>query len=401
MVRSKGISTAVAVVITAVVVAVVVAGVTYAVVPKGGVTTTTVVKTVTSTTTTTVGKATTVTVTKTVTATATATATVTASTALPPLPSPEEVKGVIDFYTSIPKDMAIELVKMFTKKYPNVKVNLFRSGTAKVMAKLMAEVESGRIVADVVWVADPASIISLKKKGLLLKYVPPEAKLIPYRDPDGYWIAGRVILQVIAYNTKMIKTPPTSWKDLVSPTYIEKLPKEWRSTSWLAMPNPLYSGAVTATVYALSSKYGWDYFSKLRKLGVVVEKSNGAVLKGILMGKYPIGITLDYMVRAREANGEPIKMVIPKDGAVLIPSPIAIMKTAKYPEAAKVFVRFMLSKEVQEMLAKWGVIPARVDVPPPAGTPPLSQIPVITINWDEMASKLEQIRDKFQEVVLS
>jgi len=384
----RGISTALAVVITALVVAAVVAGIMYAVMPRTGVTSV-VTKYVTTTEV----------LTRTVTVTAPSTRST--ATSLPPLPNPSEVKGVVNFYTSIPKDMALELIKMFNEKYPNVKVNLFRSGTAKVMARLMAEVESGRVVADVVWVADPASIILLKQKGLLMKYVPPEASLIPYKDPDGYWVAGRVILQVIAYNTKMIKDPPTSWKDLVSPAFIGKLPKEWRGGSWLAMPNPLYSGAVTATVYALSNKYGWGYFSELRKLGVVVEKSNGAVLNGILIGKYPVGITLDYMVREAEAKGEPIKMVLPKDGAVLIPSPIAILKTTKYPEAAKVFVRFMLSKQVQEMLAKYGVIPAREDVQPPAGTPPLSKVPVITVNWDKLALNMENVRSKFQEVVLS
>ncbi len=75
MVRSEGVSTAVAVIVTAIIVAAVVAGITYAVVPKGGVTTTTIVKTVTSTTTKTVGapgaKTVTVTTTKTVTATVT------------------------------------------------------------------------------------------------------------------------------------------------------------------------------------------------------------------------------------------------------------------------------------------------------------------------------------------
>ncbi len=79
----KGISTAAAVVITAIIVAVVVAGITYAVIPKGGVTTTTIVKTVTSTTTTTVGgagaKTVTVTATKTVTTTVTTSVTPTAT----------------------------------------------------------------------------------------------------------------------------------------------------------------------------------------------------------------------------------------------------------------------------------------------------------------------------------
>ncbi len=344
----------------------------------------------------------TVTVTKTIAKTVTTTTTTTTTkTALPPLPSPDKVRGEIDFYTSIPKSLAEELVKMFEEKYPNVKVNLYRSGTSKIMAKLLAEVESGKIIADVVWVADPASIIVLKNKGLLMKYEPPEAKLIPFKDPDGYWVAGRIILQVIAYNPSIIKNPPKKWIDLISENFINTLPKEWRNTNWIAMPNPLYSGAVTATVYALTEKYGWDYFLKLKKLGLVVEKSNGVVLQGILAGKYPIGITLDYMVRLKKAAGENIDMVFPSDGVIAIPSPIAIMKNTPYPEVAKAFVRFMLSEEVQKKLAEWGVIPARIDVQPPKGTPQLSQLPIIKIDWNALASKLEEIRSTFEDKILS
>ncbi len=82
MVTREGISTVVAVVVTAIVVAVVVAGITYVVIPKGGVTTTTVVRTVTSIVTKTVGapSAKTVTVTKTSTVTTTITTSVTPTT---------------------------------------------------------------------------------------------------------------------------------------------------------------------------------------------------------------------------------------------------------------------------------------------------------------------------------
>ncbi len=313
------------------------------------------------------------------------------------------VSGVIDFYTSIPKNIASELVRMFMEKYPNIKVNLVRSGTSKLMAKLLAEAKSGKIIADVVWLADPASINVLKSKGLLLRWTPPEARYVPeeFRDPDGYWVAGRIILQVIAYNTKLVSEPPKTWKELADGSYASKLPEEWRGKAWLAMPNPLYSGAATATVYALTGKYGWEFFKKLKSEGwLVVEKSNGVVLQGILAGKYPVGITLDYMVRARKAAGDPVDYVLPADGVVAIPSPIAIMKDTPYPEAAKLFVRFMLSKEVQEFLASKGVIPARTDVSPPPGAPNIAKLNTIPIDWNKLSEELEKVKKTFEELVL-
>jgi len=319
--------------------------------------------------------------------------------------APTTLSGTIVFYTSIPKNIAVELVKMFEKKYPGVHVVLVRSGTGKLIAKLLAEIKAGKIEADVVWVADPASMDVLKDKGILLKWVPPEAKYIPkeFQDPEGYWVAGRIIMQVIAYNTKIIKNPPKKWSDLVNKSYVATLPSQWRSGKWLGMPSPLYSGAVAVTVYALTQKYGWSFFEELAKNGwVVFEKSNGVVLRGVLTGEYPIGITLDYMVRMYQKQGAPVAMVIPEDGVVLIPSPIAIVKTSKNLEAAKAFVEFMLSKEVQEYLAKCGIMPARVDVAPPPGAPSLSELEkrMIKINWDEMAKHLQEIKEKFERLII-
>ncbi len=335
----------------------------------------------------------------------TSTTITTSSTSSTTAPATKSLSGTIVFYTSIPKDIAVELVKLFEKKYPNVHVVLVRSGTGKLMAKLLAEIKAGKIEADVIWIADPASMNVLKSKGILLKWLPPEAKYIPKEliDPDGYWIAGRVIMQVIAYNTKLVKNPPKKWADLIDKNYVETLPNGWKNGKWLGMPSPLYSGAVAVTAYALIHKYGWSFFETLAKNNwVVFEKSNGVVLKGVLTGEYPIGITLDYMVRQYQKQGASVAMVLPEDGYVLIPSPIAIVKTSKNLEAAKAFVEFMLSKEAQEYLAKRGIIPARTDVAPPPGTPSLSELEknMIKIDWNEMAKELQEIKEKFEKLIM-
>jgi len=318
--------------------------------------------------------------------------------------SAKEISGTIHFYTSIPKDIAIKIADEFQKKYPNVKVEVYRSGASKVMAKLQAEIEAGKVIADVVWLADPGNVIYLKNKGVLMKYLPRDADKVPdfAKDPEGYWIAGRFIAPVIAYNTKIVKSPPKKWSDLIDPNYRSSLPAPWNTAEgWVAIPNPLYSGAATAWVYGISEKYGWDYFKKARNLGMVVLKSNGAVKNAIIEGQDPIGVTLDYMVREAISDGAPIGYIYPEDGTVLIPSPIAILKTTKNPDAAKAFVDFLLSKDVQELLVQYGIIPARTDIAPPKGTPSVNDIPKLTIDWTKFSSQLEEVRDKFSEIMLS
>jgi len=314
---------------------------------------------------------------------------------------PEEITGKIDFYTSIPKPIAVELVEMFNKKYPNIKVNLIRQGTTKILAKLYAEIEADKIICDVIWVADPSGIIDLKNKGLLMKYTPSVADKIPFRDPDGYWWAGRIIIPVIAYNTELVKTLPKRWTDLIDPNYRKNLPDPWKTgEGWCAIPNPLYSGSAVANVYALSKKYGWDFFKKLRANGVIVLKSNTVVLNNIVNKECPIGVTLDYMVRKAAGEGVSVKYLFPEEGIVIIPSPIAIMKDTPYPEAAKIFVEYMLSEEVQKKLAELGVIPGRSDIAPPEGVPSLDKVPKLNIDWDELARELETVRSTFEEIML-
>ena len=313
-----------------------------------------------------------------------------------------EEKITIHLYTSMPTDIATQLIQRFEQEHPNIHVELYRSGTSKVLAKLQAEIESGKVVCDVIWVADPSGIIDLKNKGYLLKFTPKDADKIEYKDPDGYWYAGRIIVPVIAWNTEVLTdNHPTTWLDLANSTYKASLPEPWNTAeTWAAIPNPLYSGAATATVYVLSNKYDWSYYQDLKNNGVTVVKSNSVVLNGIINQEYPVGVTLDYMVRQHKAKGDPVDYVFPKDAVILIPSPVAILKTTPHPDEAKLFVEFILSKDTQEWLVQQGFIPARSDVQPPSDVPDLSTLNVVKVNWDDLAAKMEDVRSQFEDIML-
>ena len=91
-------------------------------------------------------------------------------------------------------------------------------------------------------------------------------------------------------------------------------------------------------------------------------------------------------------KGAPVTSIVPKEGAVLIPGPNAIMKQARHPNAAKLMQDHMFSKEVQEMVAKnIGYHPARKGVSLPEGITPLEQIKVMPIDYDEAA----KLRDEW------
>src|SRR5204863_7962603 len=114
--------------------------------------------------------------------------------------------GSITVYTSQPSDQIARAVEAFRKTHPDVKVELFRSGTTEVMNKLQAEFSAGRPQADVVLIADAIAMTQLKNDGRLLAYPDaPAAKLPPALvDPDKTFFGTKLITTGIAINTNPV-----------------------------------------------------------------------------------------------------------------------------------------------------------------------------------------------------
>ena len=122
--------------------------------------------------------------------------------------------GKLVLYTSQPERDAAQTVSAFKKIYPDVEVEVFRSGTTEVMGKLAAEFAGGTSKADVLLLADAATMEALKKAGRLLAY--PTVKLTGL-DPASYdpdrRTSTKLITTGIAINTAAKGRPaslPTS-----------------------------------------------------------------------------------------------------------------------------------------------------------------------------------------------
>lgn len=296
-------------------------------------------------------------------------------------------------YTSVPQGLATQFAEAFMKKRPDIKVENYRAGSTEVGAKLAAERNVGGIRADLLWLADAPVYYDLRQRGELLAYVSPEAKSIPaeIKDPKGFFTAGRLINMIIAVNTQVtsLKDAPKSWKDF--PDFGKKA----------VMGNPLYSGSNFVTVAAFVKKDGdWGWFERARAKGVALVRGNPEAADALAGKEFGIAMSLDYIVAGLIKKGASLAIVWPTDGAISVPSPIAIIKGTKNPTGSKAFVDFVLSKEGQEFLVNQEVIPVRADVAPPKGQPSAKQIKFMPIPYEWAAENAANIREQFERVML-
>ena len=307
-------------------------------------------------------------------------------------------KGAAMVYTSIYPDILDKLCKPNVEKaFPDMKVTWFQGGTEKVKTKIAGEIKANKIGADVLMVADPSYYIFLKNKDLLLNYQSPQMKdVILEADKDFAWSPVRVNNMIIAYNKDKIKKEdiPTSWADLTNPKYKGKI----------AMPNPMLSGTAYVAVGALSDKLGWDYFKKLKANGLRVEEGNSAIQNKLLTGEYMAAIILEEnILKLQETKHEPLEVCYPKEGCIIINSPIGIFKSTKNPEGSKAILDWWLSPEGQKAVTAGWMYSVRKDVEKPHGAKySLAELNknAIKINWEKLANEDAKIKEQFRTIVM-
>ena len=93
-----------------------------------------------------------------------------------------------------------------------------------------------------------------------------------------------------------------------------------------------------------------------------------------------------------------MEFVFPEEGVSAVTEPVAIMSTAKNPDAAKAFVDFLLSPEGQQMAADQGYLAAHPDIEPPQGFPPRDSIKLIEFDPAKALADDKANKMKFTEI---
>jgi iron(III) transport system substrate-binding protein len=302
-------------------------------------------------------------------------------------------EGSVAWYTSLAIPSSTSIAQAFKTKYTGIDVEVHRTGSQRVLQRVMQEASSGIKTADVIHTSDAGHFVLLRDKGLLLQYTPKGVENFPagFKDKNGFYFGMRATLSVIAYNPKIVleKDAPHSWKDLLN--------SKWNGK--MVSAHPGYSGIIMTHVLALVNLYGWDYFRDLAKNKLHLVQSANDPAGIVASGERPVGVNgAEYFYYKTQKQGNPIKIVYPKEGIPLVVSPVAIAKNSLHPNAAKLFTEFIFTKESQQLLAdKEGLYTGHPEVTYPVDKPKLKDLKLLSADPDELEKRNEEIKKRFVE----
>src|SRR5881296_2918274 len=302
-------------------------------------------------------------------------------------------EGKVVWYTSLALSSAEKVAKLFEAAYPGIKVEVHRTGSQRILQRVMQELQANLKLVDVIHTSDAGHFVLLKEKKLLMKYTPAGVDPFPagFKDRDGYYYGLRATVNVIAYNTKLVSAAdvPKGWKDLLDP--------KWKGK--LVTAHPGYSGVIATHVLALVHLHGWDYFKQLAQNKPMLVQSAVDPSGVVASGERPVAVNGgDYTFYQTKKKGNPVEIVYPKEGVPLVVSPTAIAAGAPHPTAAKLFTDFTFSKEVQQVLADTeGLYTGHPDVTYPSDKPKLSELKLLNVEAEELEKRNEEIKNRFIE----
>jgi iron(III) transport system substrate-binding protein len=242
----------------------------------------------------------------------------------------------------------------FSKKYPFIKIDSSRLQGAKGLDRILLEHRVGKLPADVVGV-DFDNIGELLKTGMHARYDSPEKRHFPeqFWDKNGRWYVNDYTLVAIAYNTNLVKPSeaPKDYPDLLDP--------KWKSDISIDTEP---EQAVFVWLMEWGEEKTAEYMKALMRNGTVPRRGHTLQVQLLCSGETKIAVEV-YPARVAQMKHEkkcPLDIVYPKPTPGSLGSHTGIVKTAKSPHAAALYLDYVLSADGAATLVKsGGNFPAR------------------------------------------
>ena len=273
-------------------------------------------------------------------------------------------EGKLVFYTGIERASAQTIIDGFKKRYPFIAAETIRASSSKLATRLDAEIEANRVQGDVLEFSLLYLTTDLQKRGELLQYDSPEYANYPASAMSrGYWAASGLSSVIIIANSRKVDNAnmPQSWWDLTKPY--------WRNR--LTIDNLEVSGTGYNWIVAIvnSPELGWNFIEALGKSKPALERGHAGMAQKVAAGEYSgaAEMTDFHLHNLRIASASvPVRGIWPKEGVPREPWTIGILRRAPHPNAARLFLDYLLSQEGQTLYVKaMGWSSARSDVSGP------------------------------------
>jgi iron(III) transport system substrate-binding protein len=309
----------------------------------------------------------------------------------------KEKPGRVVLYTSVDEAFARQIVDAF-QRASGLTVEVLTDSEAGKTTGLIKRIraEAAQPRADVFWSGELFNTLLLAREGLLEPYAPPTAADIPprYRDPAQRWTAVGLRARVLAFDPRRTpaETLPTTWEMLAEPRYAGRL----------SLANPLF-GTTHGHIAALFALWGPErataFLTRLRDGGVRLAAGNSAAVRDVIAGRadFCATDTDDVWVLQREGASLDLRYLDLGDGGtLLIPTSVGVIAGCRHPAPARQLVDFLVSAEVERLLARTESrnIPVRPTLRAELGLalPPQSDVPFERIA-EQMTASATAVRE--------
>lgn len=296
-------------------------------------------------------------------------------------------EGELVYYASMNVAEANAVIGAFEKRYPFIKVKLNRIGSEKLLTRVLTEARAKKIFADVIQTVE-FSMHIFSRSGILARYTPQANSIYPKEfKEEGFWTTVYYNAYVTAYNTRLVATRalPKSYDDLLDPKWKGALMMEGTKADWFA-----------GMLQILGQERGLKYMRALAKQQPSPREGHELLAQLIVAGEglFDINIPAASVERMKE-RGAPIEWkALGEVPAIMVG--IGLSAQAPHPNAAKVFLDFVLSREGQKLMQTPGRLIARGDLANEQaamlrGLKIVPVDPALAENLDEYAKQLRSI----------
>jgi len=252
-------------------------------------------------------------------------------------------EGNLVVYTGSPTPSYKAIGALFEQRY-GIKTTVQYLLPPELRERIRTESVASRAIGSIAMTGSTlrASPVELFQKHATL---PNASKLIePFKD-DGMFAPVDVLPFGILINTNMVKPEdmPKSWMDLLDP--------KWKGK--ILLDDPRVPGGGNATLAVLEEKLGVEFLKKFVVQLPTFSTDLNVGQRRTAQGEFPLYVPFisGNIVRL---EGLPVKGVIPVEGAPYNDTVMTLTAKAPHPNAAQLFLNFVLSDEGQIAISEDG-----------------------------------------------
>jgi iron(III) transport system substrate-binding protein len=275
-------------------------------------------------------------------------------------------EGKLVVYSTTDSAAAAQLLRDFAELYPLVPVDYIEVSSGELYKRFLAEVTAGADTADLLWASSMDGQVKLADAGYAATYASPELAALPkwavWRN-QAYGTTYEPVTFV--YNKKLLPAADVPHDHPALLALLNGKAAAYKNKITAYDPERSGVGYLLANQDVKNFPQAWELFRAFGKSAIKLQASAADIMEGVIQGEQTIGYgVFGSYAMARAKRAPDLGIVMPKDYALILSRVALITAEPRRPNAAKLFLDYLLSQRGQSIIASRADLYAmRSDVP--------------------------------------